>query len=132
MFSDLSTRVRMAAWFLFISYFFGALAFLVAEFRGHLLTNLFGYSLLFIYFIKTIQFVCSLLLFSKRLRLLSVVILTILSMGAVGSFIRIESTLAGLPALGYTILQVWFGVQLYRSFGGRHLSVIRPCDNSGR
>jgi hypothetical protein len=108
----------MAAWFLFISYFFGALAFLVAEFRGHLLTDLFGYSLLFIYFIKTIQFVCSLLLFSNRFRLLSVVILTFLSMGAVGSFIKIESTLAGLPALGYTVLQVWFGLQLYRRFGG--------------
>jgi len=114
LFSDFSKWVRVVGWFLFLSYFLGSPAFALAEFRSHLLTDMFGYSVAFIYLSKAAQFVCALLLWSKRFRLLSIGVLTITAIGAFVSFLNSPSPLAGLPAMGYTLLQVWLGCQVYR------------------
>ena len=126
-FSDLPKKGRMLGWFLFLSYFIGCPAFILMEYRSNVLTEMFGYYPAFIYFTKVTQFICSLLLLSKRFRQWSLGILTIMSIGATLSFLKTTSPLAGLPAAGYTLLQVWFGMHLYLN-ASREDDITTPHD----
>lgn len=115
-FQNLARPARAIAWFLFLSYVIGAPAYLVMEFHSDLFSQRFGYSSEFIYLMGLAQVVCALLLFgSRRMVLLGLAVLTILSIGAIGSHIRIGSPLTGLPAVVYTALQVWLIVSTSRS-----------------
>jgi len=117
-FSELPRLLQVVHWFLFLSYVLGSPAMLVVEFRGHLVSDRFEYVPEFIYFVGVMQIVCALLLLSRPLALWSLVVLSVLSAGAVWSHIRIDSPLTGLPALAYTILQVWLGIYVYRHVNG--------------
>lgn len=76
----------------------------------------FGYTEEFIFFICIVQLLCSLALLAPRLILWSIAALTVISIGAVASHIKIDSPLTALPAVAYTLVQIWFA---YRVKTGR-------------
>jgi hypothetical protein len=104
----------IAGWFLFLSYVIGALAFAIFEARTGLMSERFDYPPEFLYFISGAQFVCSLALFSRAFAPWSIAVLSVLSVGAVVSHIRIDSPVTALPALVYTAVQIWYGLRMYR------------------
>jgi hypothetical protein len=120
-YSDLPKSLQVVYWFLFLSYVLVSPAMIVVEYREHFVSERFGYVPEFIYLVAAVQVLCALLLLSRALAIWSLVILTVLSAGAVWSHISIASPLTGLPALAYTALQIWLGIYVYRDVGGRGL-----------
>lgn len=108
-----------AGWFLCLSYAIGSPAFAILEARTGLLSERFNYPSEFLYLVSGVQFVCALLLFARRLAPWSAVVLTVLSVGAVISHLRINSAITAIPALVYTAIQVWYGIRVYREHRGR-------------
>jgi predicted membrane channel-forming protein YqfA (hemolysin III family) len=108
----------IARWVLFLSYAVGSPAFAFAEYRTGMFSARFDYAPEFLYLVSATQFACAFLLFRRHLALVSLAILTVLSVGAAASHLKINSPLTALPALAYTVVQVWYGIWLYRR--GRH------------
>ena len=104
----------IAGWFLFVSYAIGSPAFAIVEAKTGLLSQRFDYPPEFLYVVSGTQFICSLALFARKLAPWSVIVLTVLSVGAVFSHFRIDSPVTALPALAYTAIQMWYGFRLYR------------------
>lgn len=104
----------IAGWFLFLSYAIGSPAFAIVEARTGLFSERFDYPPQFLYLVSGVQFVCSLVLFSRTFAPWSVAVLTALSVGAVVSHFRIDSPVTALPALAYTAVQIWYGFRMYR------------------
>lgn len=115
MFRELPKTIQVAGWFLLVTYVLGSLSVAVMEYQSQVLSERFDYPPELIYFTCLIQLVCAILLTSKRLAPL-----TVLSLGAVASHLRIHSPLTALPAVGYTFLQIWFGFHAYKRFKGRN------------
>jgi hypothetical protein len=109
--------LRAAGWFLFVSYAIGSPLFALVEFRTGMFSQKFAYSPGFLYLVSGTQFVCALLLFRRSVAPFSIAILTVLSIGAAYSHFRIESPLTALPAVAYTVLQVWYGFGVRRKEG---------------
>jgi len=103
----------VAGWFLFLSYFIGAPAFAIVEARTGLFSGRFNYPPEFLYLVSAAQFLCSLVLFVRVLAPWSAVLLTVITVGAVISHLRIDSATTALPALIYTAIQIWYGVRVY-------------------
>jgi len=114
MFSELPKSLRVVYWLLFFSYLIGSPAMMVVEFRGQLLSERFGYVPEIIYIVGIVQVLSVLLLRVRPAALWSLVVLTVLSLGAVWSHLKIGSPLTSVPALVYTALQIWLGVYVYR------------------
>jgi len=110
----LSRWQRVAGWFLFVSYAFGSPVFAVLEAKTGVFSARFNYPPELLYLVSGVQFICALVLFRRALAPWSIVILTILSLGAVVSHLKINSVATALPALLYTVIQVWYGIQVYR------------------
>lgn len=110
----LSRWQRVAGWFLFLSYAIGSPVFAIVELQTGVFSERFNYPPEFLYLVSGVQFICSLVLFRRALAPWSAVILTILTVGAVISHLRINSAATALPALMYTAIQVWYGSQVYR------------------
>ena len=100
-------------WFLTLSYVVGSPIFAVVEANTGVFSDRFGYSSGFLYLVSAVQLVSGSVLFVRFLAPWSIAVLTILAIGAVVSHVRIDSPLTGLPALGYTALQIWYGVRIY-------------------
>lgn len=105
---------RVSGWFLFLSYAVGSPVFAMVEAKTGIFSERFNYPSEFLYFVSGVQFVCAFMLFKRALAPWSSVVLTVLSLGAVMSHLRINSVVTSLPALAYTIIQVWYGIQMYR------------------
>ncbi|MEQ8859323.1 MAG: hypothetical protein RIC56_11815 [Pseudomonadales bacterium] len=105
---------RAAAWFLFVSYAVGGPAFAAVEAVSHLMSERFGYWPEFLYAVFLMQFVCSLMMLKRRLAIPALMMLTLISLGAMASHFRIHSPLTSLPALGYTAVQVWLALRIRR------------------
>ena len=103
-----------AGWFLFLSYAIGSPAFALIEAKTGLFSARFQYPAEFLYLVSGAQFVCALVLFVRSLVPWSIAFLTVLSIGAAYSHVRIDSAISALPALMYTGVQVWYGVRAYR------------------
>ena len=106
-------------WFLTLSYAIGAPAFSIAEAMTGVISSRFDYPPTFLYFVGGTQFLCSLVLFVRRLAPWSAAVLTVLAIGAVASHFRIGSPITSLPALIYVVLQCWYGVRVYRQNAGK-------------
>ena len=115
--ADLATPTARPRWlritraFLAISYGLGAPATAFLEFQRHLLSDRFHYSPGLIYLVCAVQFVCAITLLVRRLAPWAAAALTVTTIGAVTSHIRIGSPQTAIPALIYTAVQVWFGLQ---------------------
>lgn len=105
---------HVAGWFLFISYAVGSPIFAIVEAKTGAFSERFNYPPEFLYFVSAVQFICALALFRRVIAPWSTVVLTVLSIGAVASHIRINSVATALPALIYTAIQIWYGSQMYR------------------
>jgi hypothetical protein len=105
----------IGGWFLTLSYVIGSPVFAIVEARTGMFSERFGYSAEFLYLVSGAQVACASVLFVRMLAPWSSVILTVLAFGAVISHFRIGSPLTALPALGYTLLQIWYGIRVYRS-----------------
>jgi len=104
----------IAGWFLTLSYAVGAPLYAIIEAKTGIFSERFDYSPAFLYFVAGTQFVCSLVLFVRFLAPWSIAVLTVLALGAVASHFRIDSPVTALPALGYTVIQIWFGIRVHR------------------
>jgi hypothetical protein len=105
---------RITAWFLAVSYGAGAPAMAMLEFRRHLFSQRFDWPPALIYMTCVVQLACALGVLAPRLAVASAVGLTVTTLGAVASHFRIGSPLAAAPALLYTAVQVWFGIESRR------------------
>lgn len=101
-------------WFLFLSYAVGSPVFAIVEARTGIFSGRFNYLPEFLYFVSAAQFVCSLVLFKRALAPWSAMVLTVITVGAVISHLRINSAVTALPALMYTAIQIWYGFRMYR------------------
>jgi len=104
----------VAGWFLFLSYAVGAPAFAIVEAKTGMFSERFNYPSEFLYLVSGAQFICSLVIFVRSLAPWSSAALTVLSIGAVYSHFRIDSPITALPALAYSVIQVWYGTRIYR------------------
>jgi Protein of Unknown function (DUF2784)/DoxX-like family len=102
-------RVRAAAWFLAICYGVGAPLTAVLELRSHLLSQRFGLPPSLILGVSALQLACAVAIPVRPLAPWAAAGLTLTTLGAIGSHLRIGSPLTALPALVFTIGQVWFG-----------------------
>ena len=109
---------RRIGWFLTVSYAIGAPAFSIAEALTGVISQRFHYPPTFLYLVGGTQFICSLVLFLRRLAPWSAAVLTVLAIGAAASHFRIGSPMTSLPALTYVALQVWYGIRVYRQNSG--------------
>lgn len=105
---------RVARWFLAIAYGIGSPAFAFAEVMTGVFSTRFDYPLEFIYLVSVAQFGCALMLVFRRVQLLSLAVLTVLSVGAMYSHFKIGSPVTALPSTGFTVMQAWYGYSLYR------------------
>jgi hypothetical protein len=103
--------LRVAGWFLAISYGIGAPVTAIAELRGPALSEKFGLPSELIYLTCAIQLASSPALLIRPLARWPALALTIVTVGAIGAHLYIGSPLAAVPALFYTAVQIWFGVK---------------------
>jgi hypothetical protein len=99
--------------FLFVSYALAPPVFAIVEARTGIFSERFAYPPAFLYFVSATQFVCAFGLLRRALAPWSIVVLTVLSLGAVYAHFRIDSPLTSIPALVYTAVQVWYGLRLF-------------------
>ncbi len=99
--------VRIIIIFLALTYAIGAPFTMFLEYRDQLLSQRFEYSSLFIYSICIIQFLCAIGIIIRPFTRWSAIILTVITLGAIYSHLQIESPATAIPALLYTVLQVW-------------------------
>jgi len=111
---EIQSGFVIAGWFLMLSYAIGAPAYAIVEARTGLFSERFDYSPEFLYLVAGVQFVCALVLFVRAVAPWSSAVLTLLALGAVYSHFRIGSPLTSLPAVAYTLIQIWYGIRVYR------------------
>ena len=104
----------VAGWFLLLSYAVGAPAFAIVEAKTGLFSARFDYAPEFLYLVSGAQFICSLVLFVRVLAPWSIIVLTVITIGAVFSHLRIDSVISALPAVIYMAIQIWYGFRAYR------------------
>jgi hypothetical protein len=104
---------NFAGWFLLVTYTLGALVFAFLEFSGNVMSARFDYPPALIYLVSAIQIPCAIALLFPRLILPSLAVFTALSLGAVASHFRIGSPMTSLPAIAYTVIQVWLAYRIW-------------------
>jgi hypothetical protein len=107
-------RVRLAAAFLAISYGIGAPLTAFIEYRSHALSQRFNYPPELIYLTCAVQLACAMGVLVRPLAPWAVAVLTVITLGAMAAHLQIGSPLTALPALLFTVVQVWFGLNSYR------------------
>jgi hypothetical protein len=109
-------KVNYAGWFLLVTYGLGAIVFALLEYFGHVMSARFDYPPLFIYLVSVIQVLCAVGLLFPRWIVVSLAVFTVLSLGAVASHFRIGSPITSLPAVAYTVFQIWLIYRLRYDF----------------
>lgn len=101
---------RIVAGFLSVSYGIGAPLMAFLEFRDQVFSQRFDLPSELIYLTCAVQGMAAVGVLVRRFAPGSAAALTAITLGAVASHLRIGSPSTALPALGYTVLQVWFGL----------------------
>lgn len=101
----------LAAWFLALSYGIGAPLTAFLEYRSHTLSERFDYPPELIYVTCVVQVVATLGVLVRRFAPWAAAALTVITLGAIVSHLRIGSPVTTLPALFYTAVQIWFGLE---------------------
>lgn len=102
--------IRMAAWFLAVSYALGAPVAAVAEFRSEALSTRFDLPSVLIYLTCAVQLVSAIGVLVRPLAAWAALALTLTTLGAIGSHVRIGSPETSIAAIVYTTIQIWFGL----------------------
>lgn len=103
--------LRISAWFLAIAYGVGAPLAAVAEFRGAVLSERFGLPPELIYFTCAVQLACVPAVLLRALAPWAAFALSATTIGAIGAHLSTESPMRAIPAVAFTVLQVWFGLK---------------------
>jgi len=101
---------RVAAWFLAISYGLGAPVTAFIEYRGSTLSDRFDLPPALIYITCIVQIVSSFGVLLRPLATWAAAALTVTTLGAVASHVRIGSPETAVTAIVYTVIQIWFGL----------------------
>ena len=102
---------RVAAGFLSFSYLVGAPVTAYGELTSHVISQRFGYSPAFIYLVCAVQVVCGVGVLLRTFAPLSALALNVITVGAIVSHMRIGSPVTAVPAILYTAIQTWFGLE---------------------
>ncbi len=103
--------VRAAAGFLAVSYAVGGPVVAFLEYNGQTLSQRFDLPPALIYLTAAVQLACAVGVLVRPVAVWAAGALTIITIGAVASHLRIGSPVTALPALFYTGVQVWFGLR---------------------
>ena len=103
--------VGVAAGFLAISYGIGAPLTAFLEYGSQTLSQRFDLPPELIYITCGVQFVCAIGVLVRPLASWAAAALTVITLGAIASHLRIASPVTALPAIFYTAVQVWFGLK---------------------
>jgi hypothetical protein len=107
--------VRIAKWFLVLSYGIGAPLFAWLEYRQGIFSARFQLPPMVLYLVAATQFASAVALSVRQLAPWAAAALSVTTLGAIAGHLRIGSPMTALPALCYTILQIWFGVRVSRA-----------------
>ncbi|MDP2481335.1 MAG: DoxX family protein [Candidatus Palauibacterales bacterium] len=99
---------RVVAWLLAISYGVGAPLMAILEHGSQLFSQRFDLPPELIYLTCVVQFACAIGVLVRPLAAWAAAGLTVTTLGAVASHLRIHSPTSAGPALAYTVLQAWF------------------------
>lgn len=111
-----------------MSYGLGSSAALMIELRNQLFSTRFDVPQELLFLVLPIQVVCAVGVLTKRYAPLAAGVLSMTTVGAALAHFRIGSPLTAVPAIGYTILQLWFAIAAYRWRSGPHPAG-RPGDS---
>ena len=103
--------VGVAAGFLAISYGIGAPLTAFLEYGSQTLSQRFDLPRELIYITCGVQFVCAIGVLVRPLASWAAAALTVITLGAIASHLRIASPVTALPAIFYTAVQAWFGLK---------------------
>ena len=106
--------LRIGAWFLAISYGIGAPLTAVIEYRSQTFSQRFDLPPELIYLTCAVQLVCSIGVLIRPFATWAAAALTVTTLGAIGSHLRIGSPVTSLAAVFYTAVQIWFGLSWQR------------------
>ena len=104
-------RVKVAVWFLAITYGIGAPLTAALEYQRQLFSQRFDYPPWLIFLVCAVQVVCVGALFVRSTRLVACVVLTAITFGAIVSHVRIGSPQTAWGAVLFSGLQVWVGLK---------------------
>jgi hypothetical protein len=80
------------------------------EIRGHVFSDRFDYPSAFILAVCAIQLACAAVILIPRFAVWAAAVLSVTTVGAIASHIRIGSPDRAVPALLFTLLQLWYGI----------------------
>ena len=103
--------VRVAAGFLAISYGIGAPLTAIIEYRSHTFSQRFDLPPELVYLTCAVQLLCSIGILIPRFASWAAAGLTVITLGAIASHLRIGSPQTAIAAVVYTGIQIWFGLQ---------------------
>lgn len=103
--------VRIVAWFLALSYGLGAPVTAFLELRSHTISERFDLPPALIYLTCVVQLVCAIGVFVRPLASWAAAALTVITLGAFASHLRIGSPETSVAAVVYSAVQVWFGLK---------------------
>jgi putative Ca2+/H+ antiporter (TMEM165/GDT1 family) len=111
--SDSTQRrsLRIAGWFLAISYGIGAPVTAIAELRSAALSERFGLPPELIYLTCAVQLASASAVLVRALAPWAALALTAVTVGAIGAHLNTEAPVRAIPAVLYTVLQIWFGIE---------------------
>ena len=97
---------------LVISYVAGPIFIAVQEFKRATTSRHFRLPVALVYLVSVVQFGCAIALLSDHTAMWAALVLTGTTLGALGSHLRIGSAKTSVPAIVYSLLQIWFATQL--------------------
>lgn len=99
---------RVVAWFLAISYGIGGPLMAFVEHESHLFSQRFDLPPEVIYLTCVVQFACAIGVLVRPFAAWAAAGLTVMTLGAIALHLRMHSPATAMPALLYTVVQVWF------------------------
>jgi len=102
--------LRIAGWFLAISYGIAAPATAIAELRSAALSERFGLPPELMYLTCAVQLASAPAVLVRALAPWAALALTAITIGAIGAHLNTELPVRAIPAVLYTVLQIWFGI----------------------
>jgi hypothetical protein len=109
---------RRAGWLLALSYGIGAPLTAYLEVTNRLFSARFDHPPALILAVCALQFICAFGVLVDSVAAWAAAALTVTTVGAIGSHIRIGSPLTAMPAVLFTVVQVWFAVATRRANAG--------------
>ena len=104
------TPLRIASWLLAISYFIGAPLVAFLEYNDQVFSQRFDLPAELIFVTCAVQLVSSIGVLIPRFASWAAAALTVTTLGAIASHIRIGSPMTAIAAVVYTVIQVWHGL----------------------